>query len=326
MAQIIDGEQVATQVKRELKKEVERLSSAGLAPRLAAVLATENKGARIYAKSQARSCKEIGIDYELIEKGSKSSEGELLTAVEKLNDDAAVHGIIIQLPLPPGIDARALQGRITPEKDVEGVSAANQGRVLYAEQPFFKRPEEGQEGHDDWLDQSLSWPLPMPAPCTAIGMMHLVRSLHIDLYGMEAVVVGHSEIVGKPMALLLMAHFCTTTVCHIATKNLAEQTRRADLLVIGVGKPGLVTADMVKPGAIVIDAGINRVKAQDEAGKKRTKVVGDVDFDSVKEVASYITPVPGGVGPMTTAMLLKNTVQSAHSTLATKNALHKSLQ
>ncbi|MEA3355785.1 MAG: bifunctional 5,10-methylenetetrahydrofolate dehydrogenase/5,10-methenyltetrahydrofolate cyclohydrolase, partial [Candidatus Bipolaricaulota bacterium] len=159
------------------------------------------------------------------------------------------------------------------------------------------------------------------APCTAIGMMQLIRSLEVDLYGMEAVVVGHSEIVGKPMALLLMAHFCTTTVCHIATRGLVEHTRRADLLVVGVGKPGLITADMVKPGAIVIDAGINRVKTKDSEGKTRTKVVGDVDFDLVKKVAGHITPVPGGVGPMTTAMLLCNTVKSAKASVKRERRL-----
>jgi len=315
MGQIIDGKRVAKKIKDELKRAVKQLSTVGSTPKLSALLATDNKGAHIYAKSQAKSCGEVGIDYELVEKSHTSSQGALRKTVEHLNQDPTVHGIIVQLPLPAGVDARALQGRITPAKDVEGVSRANQGRVVYAAQPFFKKPEAGQESYEDWLNRSLSWPLPTPAPCTAIGMMQLIRSLAVDLYGMEAVVVGHSEIVGKPMALLLMAHFCTTTICHIATRGLAEHTRRADLLVVGVGKPRLITADMVKPGAIVIDAGINRIQVKDRSGKSKRKVVGDVDFDAVKDVAGYITPVPGGVGPMTTAMLLRNTVESAKATV-----------
>ena len=314
MGQIIDGKRAAENIKDELKREVQDLSTAGSNPKLAALLATDNKGAHIYAKSQARSCEEVGIDYELVEESHTSSQGALLKTVKHLNQDPNVHGIIVQLPLPAGVDTRALQGQITPAKDVEGVSAANQGGVIYAAQPFFKKPEEGEEGYEDWLGRSLSWPLPTPAPCTAIGMMQLIRSLEVDLYGVEAVVVGHSEIVGKPMALLLMAHFCTTTVCHIATRGLAGHTRRADLLVVGVGKPGLITGDMVKPGAIIIDAGINRVQVKDKNGKSKRKVVGDVDSDTVKDVAGYITPVPGGVGPITTAMLLKNTVESWKAT------------
>jgi|AntAceMinimDraft_8_1070364.scaffolds.fasta_scaffold00660_3 methylenetetrahydrofolate dehydrogenase (NADP+)/methenyltetrahydrofolate cyclohydrolase len=316
MAKIIDGESIAQRVKDNLKQGVQELSAVGIHPKLAAVLATENKGAHIYAASQARSCSEVGVNYELIELSPTSNERELLAAVDGLNRDENVHGIIIQLPLPPDMNARKLQAHIAPAKDVEGISAVNQGGVIQAPQPFFRKPAEGEEGYQDWLSRSLSWPLPTPAPCTAIGMMHLIRSLGKDLYGMEAVVVGHSEIVGKPMALLLMAHFCTTTVCHIATQNLPQHTIRADLLVVGVGKPGLITADMVKPGAIVVDAGINRIKVQDESGKKKSKVVGDVDFDSVKDVAGYITPVPGGVGPMTTAMLLRNTVESAKTITA----------
>lgn len=313
MAKIIDGQKIAGTIKDELKQEVQKLAASGISPKLAAVLATENKGAHIYADSQARSCSEVGIEYELVERSPESSEKELLAAVDALNQDEKVHGIIIQLPLPAGTNPRKLQSHIAPAKDVEGISALNLGGVIQAAQPFFRKPKPGEDGYDNWLDESLSWPLPTPAPCTAVGMMHLIRSLKTDLYGMEAVVVGHSEIVGKPMALLLMTHFCTTTVCHIATRDLAAHTSRADLLVVGVGKPGLITADMVKPGAIVIDAGINRIKVEDKSGKTKRKVVGDVDFDSVKEVAGYITPVPGGVGPMTTAILLKNTVESAQA-------------
>jgi len=315
MGKIIDGEAAARRVKETLQSEVRQLSSAGISPKLAAILATENKGAHIYAKSQARSCAEVGIEYQLVEASPTSDQTFLTDTVERLNHDPTVHGIIVQLPLPKGVGTRALQGQIAPSKDVEGVSAANQGGTVYAAQPFFKKPAVGEQGYEEWLERSLTWPLPMPAPCTAIGMMRLIRSLGKDLYGMEAVVVGHSEIVGKPMALLLMAHFCTTTVCHIATQNLTLHTQRADILVVGVGKPGLITASMVKPGAIVIDAGINRVKEQDKEGKAKTRVIGDVDFDTVRKVAGFITPVPGGVGPMTTAILLANTVESAKASM-----------
>ncbi len=315
MGKIIDGEAVARQVKKTLQSEVQELSSAGISPTLAAILATENRGAHIYAKSQARSCAEVGIEYQLIEASPTSNQKFLADTVERLNQDPAVHGIIVQLLLPEGVQTRVLQGQIAPSKDVEGVSAANQGGIVYAAQPFFKKPAIGEQGHEEWLERSLTWPLPMPAPCTAIGMMRLIRSVGKDLYGMEAVVVGHSEIVGKPMALLLMAHFCTTTVCHIATQDLASHTRKADILVVAVGKPGLITANMVKPGAIVIDAGINRIKVQDKEGRTKTRVTGDVDFDTVREVAGFITPVPGGVGPMTTAILLANTVSSAKASI-----------
>ena len=320
-AQIIDGEAVAAQVKANLKEEVDDLKGKGAAPKLVALLATENRGARIYANMQAKGAEEIGVAYELCEMPPTSTEAELIEQIGRLNQDSNVSGIIIQMPLPDGVDARKLQMMIAPDKDVEGMSLANQGRVVYAPQPFYKKPAEGEEGYDNWLEESLGWSLPAPAPCTPTGAMMLIRSLGIDLYGKEAVVVGHSEIVGKPMALYLMAHFCTTTVCHIATRDLAAHTRRADILVVAVGKHGLVTADMIKPGAIVIDVGINRVpdvgpdgqRKLTKSGKKKMKTVGDVDLEAAKEVAGYITPVPGGVGPMTVAMLLRNTVACARA-------------
>ena len=310
MGKIIDGEAIAQRIREELKEEVSRMKEK---PKLAALIATDNKGAHIYADQQAKNCKEIGIEYLKVERPTTSSEEELLTEVVRLNEDPTVTGIIIQLPLPQGVNVRRLQQQIVPTKDVEGVTPANQGMVVYALQPFYKKPEGISQ--EDWLKRSLGWPLPTPAPCTAIGITSLIRSLGKDLYGMEAVVVGHSEIVGKPTALLLMAHFCTTTICHIATRDLASHTRRADLLVVGVGKPGLITADMVKPGAIVIDAGINRVSEVGPDGKRKTRIVGDVDFTQVQEVAGYITPVPGGVGPMTTVMLLRNTVEAAKASM-----------
>jgi len=320
-AHIIDGEAIAAQVTERLKAEVEELKGKGVQPKLVAVLATDNKGARIYANNQAKTCGQIGIQYELLELPPDSTEERLVSEVQRLNRDPSVSGVIIQMPLPEGVDGRKLQMMIDPSKDVEGMNPANQGRVVYAPQPFFRKPREGEPGYEDWLEKSLGWPLPAPAPCTPTGAMMLIRSLNIDLYGKEAVVVGHSEIVGKPMALLLVAHFCTTTWCHIATQDLAAHTRRADILCVAVGKPGLITADMIKPGAVVIDIGINRVKeigpdgkpVLTSKGKPKMKTVGDVDFDGAKEVAGYITPVPGGVGPMTVAMLLRNTLAAARA-------------
>lgn len=322
-AHIINGDAVAAEVTAGLQKEVEALKAKGVAPKLAAVIATDNKGARIYASNQAKTCEKIGIAYELCELSPASAEREIIAAIEKLNADPSVSGTIIQMPLPDGVNARRLQAMIAPSKDVEGMSPANQGRVVYAPQPFYRKPQPGEPGYADWLEKSLGWPLPAPAPCTPSGAMMLIRSLKMDLYGKEAVVVGHSEIVGKPMGLLLVAHFCTVTWCHIATRDLASHTRRADILCVGVGKAGLIKAEMIKPGAAVIDIGINRIQETgpdgkpmlDDKGKPKMKTVGDVDFEKAKEAAGYITPVPGGVGPMTVAMLLRNTVEAAKSSL-----------
>jgi len=318
-AQLIDGEAIAARIKEQLATDVSKLKGAGKSVKLVAVLATDNKGARMYASFQQKACDEVGIDCELAELPPDSDEAVVAAKVEELNADPSVTGVIVQMPLPEGVDAKHIQRTVIPAKDVEGISPANQGMVVYAAQPFFKKPAPGEQGHDDWLDASLGWPLPSPAPCTPVGAVTLLRSLGVDLYGMEAVVVGHSEIVGKPIALLLMAHFCTTTVCHIATRDLAEQVKRADIVVAAAGVPGLVKGEWIKPGAIVIDVGINRVKVLDEngdpvlnkKGKPKRKTVGDVVFDVAVERAGYITPVPGGVGPMTVVMLLKNTVDAA---------------
>ena len=318
-AHIIDGEAIAAGIREELKKQVAELRASGRSVKLVAVIATEDKGARIYAASQEKTCAEVGIQYELAELPPDSDEAAITGKIEELNADPAVTGIIIQMPLPGGVDARRLQRMIAPAKDVEGMNPANQGMVVYADQPFYKKPKAGEPGSDNWLEASLGWPLPSPAPCTPIGAIALLRSIHVDLYGMEAVVVGHSEIVGKPVALLLMAHFCTTTVCHIATQDLAAHVKAADIVVAAAGVPGLIKGEWIKKGAIVIDVGINRVKVLDESGqpvlnkkgKPKRKTVGDVEFDVAKERAGYITPVPGGVGPMTVVMLLKNTVDAA---------------
>jgi methylenetetrahydrofolate dehydrogenase (NADP+)/methenyltetrahydrofolate cyclohydrolase len=223
----------------------------------------------------------VGIEYELITLAAEADRGAVAAAIGKLNGDPSVTGIMLHLPLPAGLDATELQYAIDPVKDVEGVNPANIGNVVY--------------GHT------------LIAPCTARAVIELIASTGIALRGAEAVVVGASEIAGKPIALLLTEQMATVTLCHVATRDLASHTRRAEVLVVAVGKPGLVTAEHVRQGAVVIDVGINRVKGADG----NMKTVGDVDFDGVREKAAFITPVPGGVGPMTVAMLLKNTLRSA---------------
>ncbi len=348
-AEIIDGEAIAARIKEQLAKEVEKLKAIGKAPHLVAIQANDNPGSRIYVRSQKKSCEEIGIRYTIDEQPTDSSQDHLLARIDELNADPSVTGIIVQMPLPEGVDSRTLQARIDPRKDAEGICPANLGRVVLAcSQPALTRRGK-PKNYEEWLRESLTWALPAPAPCTAVGAMELIRSVGIDLYGKHAVMVGHSEIVGKPLLLLLLAHFCTVTCCHIATTDLAEHTRRADILVVATGKPQavwsgyrrklrrwkknpqkyqkpplpdlspLISADMIKPGAVVIDVAINRLpRALDEGGEpvKNQKgkadmvTVGDVDFEAAKEVASHITPVPGGVGPMTTALLLRNVVEA----------------
>jgi len=350
--QVIDGEAIAAKIKERLALEVEALKSTGKAPHLVALQANDDAGSRIYVGSQKRSCEEIGIAYTIDQQPTDSTQAQLEARIAELNADPKVTGIIIQMPLPEGCDSRLLQAKINPMKDAEGMCPANLGRVVLAcsEAAMARRgmPKE----YETWLEQSLVWDLPAPAPCTAIGSMELIRSTGIDLYGKHAVVVGHSEIVGKPMVLLLLAHFCTVTCCHIATPDLAEHTRKADILVSATGVPAaiwrgysaklrkwkknpdkakkpkavpfgpFIKADMIKPGAVVIDIAINRVpKALDENGEpvknKKGKddmvTKGDVDYEGALEVASHITPVPGGVGPMTTALLLRNVVAAARA-------------
>jgi len=292
-ATIIDGNRIAEDIKRGLREEIQKLKDKGKPIHLVAVQVGENPASRVYIKNQRKSCEEMGIAYTLDQLPEESTEDQLISHMEELNARKDVTGIILQMPVPQGINARKVQGMIAPQKDVEGMNPANMGQVIYGK--------------------------PALGPCTAMGAVELVFSTGVELYGKEVTVVGHSEIVGKPVALLLLDKFCTTTVCHIATKDLAAHTRNADILLVAVGKPGLIRKDMVKPGAIVIDIGINRVPVigsdgkpvLNEKGKPKKKTVGDCDFEAIKEIASFITPVPGGVGPMTVAMLLKNTVTAA---------------
>ena len=244
------------------------------------ILVGEDPASQIYVKNKGLGCAQVGMHSVTIRLPETTTQQELETQIDQLNGDAAIHGILVQLPLPAGLDEAAALARIAPEKDVDGFHVVNAGKLF-----------TGQKG---------------VVACTPKGAMEMIRRTGIDLSGKEAVVVGRSNIVGKPMAMLLLQQNATVTMCHSRTQHLAEHTRRADVLVAAVGKPRFITADMVKPGAIVIDVGINRVDG---------KVVGDVDFDAVKEVASWITPVPGGVGRMTITMLLENTIEAAERTV-----------
>ncbi len=286
-ATLLEGAPLAEQIKAEVKAAIAARSQA---PKLAAILATDNKGAQFYAQSQGKACEEVGIDFELVELPADAGQGVIEAKITALNADPGVTGIILLMPVPEGVDGRALQRAIDPKKDVDGVHPANLGAVVQGSTTL--------------------------APCTAQAVFALAKASGVPLFsvpadaagkGLDVVVVGHSEIVGKPSALLLLDKFATVTVCHIGTKNLKAHTTKADLLVVAVGKAGLIKGEHIKPGAVVIDVGINRVKTED--GK--SKIVGDVLFDEAVEVAGQITPVPGGVGTVTTAMLLKNIMDAA---------------
>jgi len=280
-AQLIDGAAIAATVKAEVQTRVRELANHGHRVHLVALLVGATEAGELYAQRQGEACRAIGIDYTLHKLPAAITQKELKQEIRKLNADASVTGIMMHLPLPPHLDAPRLQYEIDVVKDVEGVNPANIGYVVY--------------GHT------------LIAPCTAGAVIELILSTGVEIEGANAVVVGASEIVGKPVSLLLTEKMATVTTCHIATRDLKAHTKNADILVVAVGKPGLIGPEHVKPGAIVIDVGINRVKQPDGT----TKTVGDVQFDAVKDIAGHITPVPGGVGPMTVAMLLKNTLRSA---------------
>jgi methylenetetrahydrofolate dehydrogenase (NADP+)/methenyltetrahydrofolate cyclohydrolase len=280
-AKIIDGLSLAAKVKHEVAAKATELARRGHAVKLTAVLIGSTPAGELYAARQAEACREVGIDYALQTLPADITFKAARERLMALNADPTVTGIMLHLPLPAHLDATELQYSIDPVKDVEGVNPANIGYVVY--------------GHT------------LIAPCTAMAVIELIESTGVELRGTEAVVVGASEIAGKPIALLLTQRLATVTLCHIATRDLAAHTRRAEILVVAAGKPGLIAADHVREGAVVIDVGINRIKLPD--GTRKT--VGDVDFEAVRQKAAFITPVPGGVGPMTVAMLLKNTLRSA---------------
>ncbi|HEX5053807.1 MAG TPA: bifunctional 5,10-methylenetetrahydrofolate dehydrogenase/5,10-methenyltetrahydrofolate cyclohydrolase [Planctomycetota bacterium] len=278
-AQLLDGKQIAQRIRTHLRTA--RLALGDRPIRLVSVEIGQNPAAAVYVRNQERAANEVGIVMEVANLPLGTTEAQIVQTIVGLNQRAEVAGILVQRPLPPGIDPRAVQSAILPHKDVEGMHPANMGAILYRE--------------------------PSLPPCTAAAAQHLIVATGIDLRGAETVVVGHSEIVGKPIAVLLLHHLSTVTVCHVGTRKLVDHTRRADILVVAVGKAGLVHGDMVKPGAVVIDVGIN----QGPDGR----IVGDVDFASTIEVAGFLTPVPGGVGPVTVAMLLRNTLRAAGAVL-----------
>ncbi|AZI50229.1 MAG: bifunctional methylenetetrahydrofolate dehydrogenase/methenyltetrahydrofolate cyclohydrolase FolD [Pantoea agglomerans] len=276
-AKIIDGKTIAQQVRVEVAEKVkQRLAAGKRAPGLAVVLVGENPASQIYVASKRRACEEVGFHSRSYDLPATTREAELLDLIDALNEDDEIDGILVQLPLPAGIDNVKVLERITPDKDVDGFHPYNVGRLCQR--------------------------APTLRPCTPRGIVTLLERYNIDTYGLNAVVVGASNIVGRPMSMELLLAGCTTTVTHRFTKDLRHHVEHADLLVVAVGKPGFIPGEWIKPGAIVIDVGINRL----ESGK----VVGDVDFDSASERASYITPVPGGVGPMTVATLIQNTLQA----------------
>lgn len=279
---IIDGKKHAQVIKAEVRARVLALREAGWQPRLVSIDIGDATAVGVYIRGQQKACDEVGVAYDRRQYPGDITQMEMLAAIQTLNVDPRVTGIILQRPVPKHLDLEQLQNAIHPSKDVEGMTPTNIGNVVYG-------------------DASLG-------PCTSLASVELLRTTGLTLRGLEVVVVGHSEIVGKPVALLLMEELATVTICHHGTRNLLQHTRRADALIVAVGKPGLITGEMVRPGAAVIDIGINQVEVKNADGSLSKKVVGDVDFASVEDVAGWITPVPGGVGPVTVAMLLRNTL------------------
>ena len=286
---LIDGKKVSSDLQQELKESVEQHRSAiGKVPGLVVIIVGQDPASQVYVRNKAKSCKEIGMNSTVIEMEADTSEQVLLNKIAELNANPEVHGILVQQPLPRHIDEISVTLAIDPKKDVDGFHPVNIGNLVL--------------GH---LDQCF-------VSCTPYGILELLSRYGIETKGKHCVVVGRSNIVGKPMANLMLqkldATNCTVTICHSATKDIPSITRQADILIAAIGKARFITADMVKPGAVVIDVGINRI--EDPSTKSGYRLVGDVDFDSVSPISSAITPVPGGVGPMTIAMLLKNTLQS----------------
>ncbi|CAM3292162.1 MULTISPECIES: bifunctional methylenetetrahydrofolate dehydrogenase/methenyltetrahydrofolate cyclohydrolase FolD [Saccharibacillus] len=276
-AQIISGKQVSDEIRQNLKTEVEALAAKGCVPGLAVVLVGEDPASQVYVRNKAKACEDLGYHSEVHRLESDTSEEDLLALVHKLNEQENINGILVQLPLPKHIEEKAVINAISPEKDVDGFHPINVGNLMI--------------GDDSLL------------PCTPAGVIELIKHTGIEMSGKHAVVIGRSNIVGKPVSLLLQRENATVTMCHSRTANMKELTRQADILVVAVGRANFVDASYIKPGAVVIDVGINRL----ETGK----LAGDVDFESASSVSGPITPVPGGVGPMTITMLMKNTLLAA---------------
>jgi methylenetetrahydrofolate dehydrogenase (NADP+) / methenyltetrahydrofolate cyclohydrolase len=292
-ARLIDGNAVAKQVREDVARDVAELAKQGIVPGLSVVLVGDDPASAVYVRSKERMSIEVGMKGETIRLPASTTQGELLAIVDRLNGDPAVHGILVQMPLPRQIDPTAVVRRLDPRKDVDGFHPVNVGKLLIGERDGF-------------------------APCTPAGVQELLVRYDVDTKGKECVIVGRSNIVGKPMASLLVQDGpggnCTVTICHSRTKDLAAHTRRADILIAAIGRPQMISGDMIGEGAVVIDVGINRVT--DASAPKGYRLLGDVEFEGARRRASFITPVPGGVGPMTIAMLLKNTARAARQSSA----------
>jgi len=284
-AQLLDGATYAAEIRAEVTRQVAWFNAHHGPIKLCAVLVGSDAAGRLYAENQRRLSVQVGVQYELVERPESITQAELAATLDELNADPSVTGIILQLPLPPHIEPALAQYRIDPYKDVEGVNPANIGLLFYGE--------------------------PIIAPCTALAVTELIGRSGVPQRGANAVVVGQSPIVGRPITMFLLSHMATVTACHIATRDLPAHTRQADILVVAIGRARAIGVEHVKPGAVVIDVGINRVTEREADGREVRRTVGDVDFGPVAEVAGHITPVPGGVGPLTVAMLLRNTVEAA---------------
>lgn len=284
-AKIIDGKEIAAQVRKEVAEKVAELKKNGITPCLAVILVGENPASVSYVTGKQKALAEVGMSDRSLHLPESTTEEELLKIISELNNDKSVHGILVQLPLPKHINEEKVILAISPEKDVDGFHPVNVGNLVIGKKSFL--------------------------PCTPHGILVLLQKMNIETSGKHAVVIGRSNIVGKPVALLLARKEtnCTVTVCHTGTKNMAEITRQADIIIAAAGKPHTLTKDMIKPGAVVIDVGVNRIP--DATKKSGFRLIGDCDFEDLKESAGYITPVPGGVGPMTIAMLMQNTLEAA---------------
>ena len=284
-AKIIDGKEIAAQVRKEVAEKVSELKKKGITPCLAVILVGENPASVSYVTGKQKALAEVGMADRSLHLPESTTEDELLKIINELNNDKSVHGILVQLPLPKHINEEKVLLAISPEKDVDGFHPVNVGNLVIGKKSFL--------------------------PCTPHGIIVLLQKMNIETSGKHAVVIGRSNIVGKPVALLLARKEtnCTVTICHTGTKDIAEITRQADIIIAAAGKPHTLTKDMIKPGAVVIDVGVNRIP--DATKKSGFRLIGDCDFEDLKETASFITPVPGGVGPMTIAMLMQNTLEAA---------------
>ena len=279
MSVVMDGKQLAKKIRNNLKLECEELKEKGIKPKLAVVMVGNNSASKVYVKNKSKACEEVGLEFEEFLLEEETTQEELEILIDELNQNQKIHGILLQSPIPKGLDINRAFGKIAPEKDVDGFHPYNIGNLALNKDTFV--------------------------PCTPYGIMKMLEEYNIDLNGKHVVIIGRSNIVGRPLIQCCLNKNATVTICHSRTQNLEEHTRRADVLIAALGKPNFVTEEMVGEGTVVIDVGINRL----EDGK----LVGDVDFESVSKKASYITPVPGGVGPMTIAMLMNNCLKAARN-------------